>query len=122
MATDLTAQSQLTLMAAGTAPTMTAADITGHTVLNPAGAEVNIWVNNASASVLTMTVTTARDSNFGTFPDKTLSIQAASLVVLSQFSARRFTSPETGKLTFTLSAVTSVTVAAVTPGQYFQEA
>lgn len=122
MATELTVQDQLALMAAGAAPTMVAADITGHTVVNDAGREVEIWVDNASGSPLTMTVETARKSDFGTFPDKVITIPAAALVVLPTFAARRFTDVGTGKLSFTLSAVGSVTVAAVRAGQYFQEA
>lgn len=121
MAVDLTVQDQLALMVAGSEPTMTAASGTGHTATNPAGAEVELWVDNASGSNVTLTMKTKRRSNFGTFPDKTVTILAGALVVLPTFAAQRFTDPATGKLEFTLSVTTNISVAAVRPGQYFQE-
>jgi hypothetical protein len=69
-----------------------------------------------------MTITSARKSNFGTFPNKTISILAGATTALPTFAAQRFSDLGTGKLAFTLSSVTSITVAAVRPGQYYQEA
>jgi hypothetical protein len=122
MPTELVVQDQITLVEAGDAPTMVAADATGNTFRNPPGDEAHLWVQNGGGLPVTVTVATARPSNFGRFPDKVLTVPAATLQQLPLFSAVRFTDPGTTLCTVTYSSVSSVTVAAVRPGMYEKEA
>ena len=124
MPTELVVQSQLALMEAGTPPTMTAADATGHTYRNLRGVEdlePMIYVENSTASPITLTMISARKSNFGTFPNKTVTIPAMTITQLPGFDVRRFTDPGTSLASFTLSATSGVRVAAVEPGRYYKE-
>ena len=103
---------------------MVAADPTGHTYTNWRGLEnlePELYIENNTASPITLTMATARDSNFGTFPDKPITIPAASLMIVPAFDSRRFTHPGTGLASFTLSVTTNVRVAAVEPGRIFKE-
>jgi hypothetical protein len=120
-AVDLTVQDQLALVAASASPNFVAASANGHTVDNPEGHETQLWFINSGAAI-TVTFVSARKSNFGTFPNKAITIPGGSTVAIPTFSARRFSDPATGKLSFTLSSVAGVTLAALRLGQYFQEA
>lgn len=124
MPTPLTVQSQLALIAAGTSPIMTNADATGHTYRNVRGVEdlePEIYVENNTASAITLTMVSARQSNFGTFPNKVVTCAAASLTILPAFDVHRFTDPGTGLASFTLSVTANVRVAAVEPGRFYKE-
>lgn len=122
MATELSVQDQIALVDGGDAPAMVAADANGNTYRNPAGGEPMLWVQNDSGSPITVTIATARPSNFGTYPDKTYTVPASTLQLLPRFDARRFTDPGTTLCSVSYSDVTSVTVAAVRPGLVWKEA
>jgi len=124
VATQILVQKQLDLVAAGQQPTMVNADPTGHTYINWRGLEnlePELYIENNTASAITLTMVTARASNFGTFPNKVVTIPAASLMILPAFDSRRFADPGTGLASFTLSVTTNVRVAAVEPGRIWKE-
>jgi hypothetical protein len=94
-----------------TAPTYVAATATtGDRAYNPRG-RTRVWVVNDGASV-TCTIKSHRDSNFGPYPDKTLTIPANTFYPLPPFDTRRFNSAD-GYITIIFSSVTDVTIAAV---------
>lgn len=117
MAINLSVQFESALGPSG--PTYVAADAGGHTFANDG--ETAIWVKNLSASSINLVMASARDSDFGPYPSKTIAIAASTIFKTQTFNARRFTSPVTGLATFTLSATASVEVAAVAQQQIFKD-
>ncbi len=103
----------------GAAVTAATADATGNYVI-PAGQNLILRINNGSASSMTVTLddpTTATPEGTGVTisPDPVLTIAAgaARYVVLNSARRARFTDPATGRVSWTYSLATTVTVEVV---------
>jgi len=121
MPIQITVQDQVTLILSDTPPTFINADAGGHTYLNGPGREAHIIIQNASLASITATFVSVRKSNFGTFPNKVITIGPDRESTLPLFDHRRFTDEDTLLASFTLSAITNVMVAAILPGVFFKE-
>lgn len=84
-----------------------------------AGGRTRVWINNDGASV-TCTITSQRDSNFGPFPDKVLTIPANTFYPLPPFDPRRFNTADSF-IHFVFSDETNVTIAAVEDETIFKD-
>jgi hypothetical protein len=98
----------------------TDADASGHLVPNSQG-NVAIWINNGRNDDVTMTVTSPVRSEMGELVERTFVFPKGLATQSPQFDRRRFTNPSTGMLSFTLSAVGNVQVAAVVIEKIFKE-
>lgn len=117
MAVNLAVQIELSLVAP---PVFVDADASGHTFAN-SGSSVAIWFDNSASGVAkTATFLNGRDSDFGDHPDWTFTIPANEIVKTPTWDARRFTNPATGLVTFTLSSVAGLKVAAVAQGTIYR--
>lgn len=117
MALDLAIQFELSLGPSG--PLFVAADATGHTFANDGN--VAIWVHNNTLNPLTLTMLSARHSDFGPYPSREIEIAASTLYKTSTWHSRRFTDERTGRATFTLSVTSGVLVAAVAQQQIYKD-
>ncbi len=117
MALNLAIQFEQSLGPSG--PLFVAADAAGHTFANDGS--VAIWVHNNTASAITLTMASARDSDFGPYPSREVEIAASTLFKTSTWNARRFTNPVTGLASFTLDVTSGVLVAAVSQQQIFKD-
>lgn len=118
MADELTLQYEFELV--GGEIVWTPGSASGHQFANQQG-DVGIWIDNMRGTSIVVTFLTARESDFGVFPDKVITCAAAAITKLPTFNPRRFTTVGTGKTTFTLSETTDVQVAALVQQQYFKE-
>ena len=89
----------------------TPADAGGHTAANDGA--VSIGFENNSAGDVTATFASANESSFGPYPSRTFVIPAGTRRFTPAWDPRRFTSPATRFLGFTLSATANVNVCAV---------
>lgn len=92
----------------GFTPAFTAANVDGHSVSNDRS-DVFLYVKNGSASAMTVTIVTPQTVLGLAVADKAISVAAGSEVVVGKFPRATFGS----SLTVDFSAVTSVTVAAL---------
>lgn len=102
----------------GSAVPTVAADATGNFVI-PGGTDVVLRINNGSGSTVTVTLddptTPVPEGSVAVNPDAVISIPTltARHIVLNKARRARFASPADGKVSWTYSAVTTVTVEAV---------
>lgn len=96
------------------------ADAAGHLVPN-SQSNVVIWVNNGRNEDVTMTVESPVRSELGELITHELVFPKGYATQSPQFDRQRFTDPSTGMLSFTLSEVGSVQVAAVVIEKVFKE-
>lgn len=98
----------------GLDPAYTAANADGHTITN--GGRMFIHVKNGDTSSKTITVTTPGEVDGLAIADRTVTIAAGEEAVIGPFPPAIYnTDPGvTDKITVTFSAVTSVTIAALT--------
>lgn len=96
------------------------ADSDGHFVPNSQG-NIIVWVNNGRNEDVTMIVESPVPSEMGELVKPTFVFPKGLATPSPQFDSRRFTDPSTGMLSFTLSAVGSVQVAAVVVEKIYKE-
>ncbi len=96
------------------------ADALGHTIGNSSG-NVAIHVKNDNAADVTLTILSARESDFGPYPAWTFIVKSGTQRKTPTFDPRRFSDPLTKLLTFMLSVTTDVQVAALVQQQKFKD-
>jgi hypothetical protein len=99
-------------------PDFVAADAGGDEAPNPRS-RTAIWIINDGAE-MTLTITSSRESNFGPYPNKVITIPSGVSYFTPQFDARRFDNLN-GRISFIFSRVSDVTVAAVERGTVYQD-
>ena len=111
----LTLQDELLLVGL---PDFVAANAGGDEAPNPRS-RTGVWIINDGAE-MTLTIHTNRESNFGPYDDKVITVPASCSFFIPPFDARRFNNLN-GRITFIFSRVSDVTVAAVERGTIYMD-
>jgi len=108
----------LLVIGSGSATYVPATAVTGDRAYNPMS-NTRIWVQNAGAAT-TVDFISQRSSNFGSFPDKTLSIPAFTFYPIPAMDARRF-NDAADWVKFIFADATNITIAAVADVKIYKD-